>query len=588
MGQYVGARYVPDVTGSTYDPTQAYENLVVVDNGMGTSYISRKPVPAGIPLSNTEYWALYGASNGAIIYLQNQIGNLDNLNTTDKDCLVDAINENVSEILALAKRTLNPRDFGAICDKDTDDSQSLQDLFDFAYDNKVTEVNFDGIDEIAFKNIEIKSDVTINFGSCKIYGLLYTEKRVHNMFLINSPNINVTFDGGEFIGKGDDAIVINPTATPNRPIIDVTTANSITIKNGNYHNINNTNEGVLATTPVANRYSTLFRVHDCKFTSICNNKFSKNYGDELMFIVNINSDREEVNAEIKNNYFGATYTSSINFIGNHIEISGNTYDYNYNGSIVNCMGLDVCAHDETFNGVITNCYDNCENDAFQGVTFKIENIEVKEVTYFTMFAANIVDISNVHIKQVGAHVTTLAYVYPGYGADPSLHPDVGVTELTSCNILIDNCNLENLDGNAGFLIDVSSNTLQPLVCIKNCISPKITGSTRYSPLLSAKNCDVKFSNCVLYARLDTNFSATSAIVLFVESAAILKTLSFIDCVVRSNVTAYDASLCSAPLNSGVKAIVAGNIADSNLNFNTIVSGGGIVDYTESGNFGFTT
>lgn len=77
MGQYVGARYVPDVTGDTYDPTQAYENLVVVDNGMGTSYISRKPVPAGTPLTDTEYWAIYGASNGAIINLQNQIDDMN-------------------------------------------------------------------------------------------------------------------------------------------------------------------------------------------------------------------------------------------------------------------------------------------------------------------------------------------------------------------------------------------------------------------------------------------------------------------------------------------------------------------------------
>ena len=77
MGQYVGARYVPDVTGTTHDPTQSYENLVVVDNGMGTSYISRKPVPPGIPLTDTEYWAIYGASNGAIIYLQNQINDMN-------------------------------------------------------------------------------------------------------------------------------------------------------------------------------------------------------------------------------------------------------------------------------------------------------------------------------------------------------------------------------------------------------------------------------------------------------------------------------------------------------------------------------
>ena len=72
MSQYIGARYVPKFMG-TYDNTQAYENMVVVDNGLGTSYISKVPVPAGTPLTDTDYWALYGTSNGAIINLQNQI-----------------------------------------------------------------------------------------------------------------------------------------------------------------------------------------------------------------------------------------------------------------------------------------------------------------------------------------------------------------------------------------------------------------------------------------------------------------------------------------------------------------------------------
>lgn len=89
--QYVGARYVPRFTG-LYDATQQYEALDVVDNGSGTSYIAKKTVPAGTPLTNTDYWFIYGASSGAIINLQNQIGDLSSLETLDKDNLVDAIN----------------------------------------------------------------------------------------------------------------------------------------------------------------------------------------------------------------------------------------------------------------------------------------------------------------------------------------------------------------------------------------------------------------------------------------------------------------------------------------------------------------
>ena len=109
MSQYIGARYVPKFMG-TYDNTQAYENMVVVDNGMGTSYISKVPVPAGTPLTNTNYWALYGASSGAIVNLQNQIGDLNSLSTTNKNSLVDAINEVDGNVDALTNEVRGVND----------------------------------------------------------------------------------------------------------------------------------------------------------------------------------------------------------------------------------------------------------------------------------------------------------------------------------------------------------------------------------------------------------------------------------------------------------------------------------------------
>lgn len=75
MDRYVGARYMPKFVG-TYDATQAYEALSVVDNGMGTSYVSNKPVPVNTPLTDTEYWAVYGSTSGAILDLQNQINEI--------------------------------------------------------------------------------------------------------------------------------------------------------------------------------------------------------------------------------------------------------------------------------------------------------------------------------------------------------------------------------------------------------------------------------------------------------------------------------------------------------------------------------
>lgn len=76
MIQSIGARYVPKFMG-TYDNTRAYEALMVVDNGLGTTYIAKIPVPADTPLSDDTYWALYGASSGSSLNLQMQIDQIN-------------------------------------------------------------------------------------------------------------------------------------------------------------------------------------------------------------------------------------------------------------------------------------------------------------------------------------------------------------------------------------------------------------------------------------------------------------------------------------------------------------------------------
>lgn len=97
---YFGARYVPRFLG-TYDPTQIYDALDVVDNGSGTSYIARKTVPAGTPLTDTDHWFVYGASSGAIVQLQNDMIQAQNdILALDSD--VDTLKDNAHrEILVI-------------------------------------------------------------------------------------------------------------------------------------------------------------------------------------------------------------------------------------------------------------------------------------------------------------------------------------------------------------------------------------------------------------------------------------------------------------------------------------------------------
>ena len=138
--EYIGARYVPRFLG-TFDASHEYEVLDVVDNGLGTTYILKKPAPVGTPVTDSDYWALYGASSGAIINLQNQIGSLASLTTTDKDNLVDAINEvngDISSALKKSKFFVFPEDYGAAGDGVTNDYTALNDAFTEAATNNKT------------------------------------------------------------------------------------------------------------------------------------------------------------------------------------------------------------------------------------------------------------------------------------------------------------------------------------------------------------------------------------------------------------------------------------------------------------------
>ena len=64
--QYIGARYVPVFAEpSEWDSNRSYEPLTIVTY-YGNSYTSKKSVPAGIQLDNSEYWASTGNFNAQV------------------------------------------------------------------------------------------------------------------------------------------------------------------------------------------------------------------------------------------------------------------------------------------------------------------------------------------------------------------------------------------------------------------------------------------------------------------------------------------------------------------------------------------
>ena len=78
--KYVGSRYVPKYFG-TWNAATAYEALSIVSDAEGVyTYTSKRPVPAGTPVSNTAYWAQSGTLSESM-----QMGTISHVDSTKAD-----------------------------------------------------------------------------------------------------------------------------------------------------------------------------------------------------------------------------------------------------------------------------------------------------------------------------------------------------------------------------------------------------------------------------------------------------------------------------------------------------------------------
>lgn len=75
--EYVGMRYVPIFADPVeWDDTRTYESLTIVTY-QGASYTSRRPVPAGIPITDGRYWVLTGNYNAQIELYRQEVRAFD-------------------------------------------------------------------------------------------------------------------------------------------------------------------------------------------------------------------------------------------------------------------------------------------------------------------------------------------------------------------------------------------------------------------------------------------------------------------------------------------------------------------------------
>lgn len=320
--QYVGSRYVPKFMG-TYDPTQAYEVLCVVDNGLGTSYISKIPTPAGTPLTDNNYWALYGTSNGAIYNLQNQIDMINNAFVT-------------------------PEMFGAVGDGVTDDTQALSDCMQHKFvimPHKTYKIS-STID--VYSNIIISEGTTINYSgswTTAVFNVLSDTD-----FHIDNVTINANYNASYCIFANDlpipvafdNVVVTNCTALNTNNDTSGDNSSGIFIYRDNYNVVvsNNTCKNMHrnSSTPGTKASS---GVHVSKIYGAC--LISNNVIDGILYESGTPYDADGIEAYAANAVTSTKETASITIANNYIHNCQGRF-IKVQGEAVKVMG-NVCKND---------------------------------------------------------------------------------------------------------------------------------------------------------------------------------------------------------------------------------------------------
>lgn len=116
--QYIGARYVPLIgrkgeSSAIWDNSAPYEPLTVVTY-LGDSYTSRQSVPAGIAITDTDYWVKTGDYNAQVATYVQQVTNLQSNVSAVEDALPISDFDNVNTVKVAIDA--NATDIGALQD----------------------------------------------------------------------------------------------------------------------------------------------------------------------------------------------------------------------------------------------------------------------------------------------------------------------------------------------------------------------------------------------------------------------------------------------------------------------------------------
>lgn len=90
VNEYIGMRYVPIFANPVeWDSARGYESLTIVTY-QGASYTSRRPIPAGIPITDGRYWVVTGNYNAQVELYRQEVRAYDGRITQAQSDATDA------------------------------------------------------------------------------------------------------------------------------------------------------------------------------------------------------------------------------------------------------------------------------------------------------------------------------------------------------------------------------------------------------------------------------------------------------------------------------------------------------------------
>src|SRR5690625_1022317 len=123
---YVGHRYVPLIMDE-WDKTKSYEGLSIVTY-QGGSYTSKKRVPVGIDINDTEFWAMTGNYDAQVEHYRQEVKDMElrvNNKLDDFEEDIDYISSSVRQI------AVNVKNFGAKGDGVSNDYTAIKNSIDY-------------------------------------------------------------------------------------------------------------------------------------------------------------------------------------------------------------------------------------------------------------------------------------------------------------------------------------------------------------------------------------------------------------------------------------------------------------------------